>query len=263
MEPEKVRFTTYDDVEIAAHLYLPEGRRGDEWFPGVVVCHGYGSSKERHEAFGERAAGMGYAALVIDLRGHGESGGEVDANLFNDVAAAVLYLQNRPEVSPMRIAVRGSSMGGWLAIHTAAHLEELSMVVAYAPPNDATLSILMEETALVQRGHDSPLITGPLPRVNVNSAMQLIYRLDIGKAARRLSPRPLLLVHCEDDEQVPAHTSRHIYDEAREPKALWLLPGCDHEFAQHDPATDTRVLNWMRDTGPPSNKLTTGDMRGG
>jgi dipeptidyl aminopeptidase/acylaminoacyl peptidase len=263
MEPEKVKFTTYDEVELAAHLYLPEGGTGDEWLPGIVVCHGFGSSKERHAAFCERATAAGYAALAIDLRGHGESGGEIDANLFNDVAAAVLYLQNRREVNPMRVAVRGSSMGGWLAIHTAAHLGELFQVVAYCPPNDAAMSILMEEAALVQRGHTSPQITVDLPRVNVNSIMQLIYRLDIGKAARRICPRPLLLVHCENDEQVPAHISRHIYDEAREPKTLWLLPGCDHEFAQHDPATDTRVLNWLRDSGPPSNKLSPSDMLGG
>ena len=262
MQPEKVQLTTYDEVELAAHLYLPDIGGGDaDWSPGIVVCPGFGSSKERHAGFGERAADAGYAALILDLRGHGESGGEFDANLFNDVAAAVTYLQSRPEVNPMRVAIRGSSMGGWLAIHTAAHLAEVSPVIAYCPTNDGGMAVLLEEVAMLQRGHQSPMIVDPLPRVNVNSAMQLIYRLDITKAARHISPRPLLLVQCEGDEVVPPHISQRIYDEAREPKTLWLLPDCDHEFAQHDPSIDARVLEWMRARSLSSDRLSTSDFQ--
>jgi uncharacterized protein len=257
MEPERVTFTTYDEIDLVGHLYLPGGVSAGDWVPGIVGLHGFGSRKERHHAFGVRAARAGHAVLLVDLRGHGESGGEMDANLFNDVAAAYLYLQNRPEVDPMRIGVRGSSMGGWLAIHTAAHMSEISPVIAYCPPNDASMSILLDEAAMVQRGIESPMLQGPLPRLNVNSTMQLVYRLDITKSARRLSPRPLLLVHCEEDQVVPPHISQRIYEVASEPKTLWLLPGCDHQFAQHDPLTDSRVLDWMRMNGPPSSKLTT------
>ncbi|HEX8599055.1 MAG TPA: alpha/beta fold hydrolase [Chloroflexia bacterium] len=255
---ELVRFTTYDDVELAAHLYLPEGK--SEWSPGLLVCHGFGSSKERHALFGQMAAASGFAALVIDLRGHGESGGQVDANIFNDVAAGLLYLQNRPEVNPMNIAIRGSSMGGWLSIHTAAHLKDVSPVVAYCPANEMMLMTLMEEVAMVQRGHASPMITGPLPRVNVNSMMQLLYRVDLQRAVRRVNPRPVLLVHCEGDEVVPAHVSQRLYDDAREPKTLWLLPGCDHQFAQHDPATNTRLLDWLKAYGTQTGKLSPEDV---
>src|SRR5206468_1137888 len=107
-------------------------------------------------------------------------------------------------------------------------------------------AILIEEVAMVQRGHASSLLPSSLPRVNVNSAAALIHRLDITKAARRLTPRPLLLVHCEGDEVVPAHVSQRIYEAAQEPKTLWLLPGGDHHFPQHDPATDRRVLEWLQ-----------------
>lgn len=240
---EQVSLTTYDDIELAAHLYLPEERAA--WSPGIVLCHGFGSSKERHADFGQMAAEAGFAMLIPDLRGHGESGGQVDANIFNDVAAALLYLQNRPEVNPMSVSIRGSSMGGWLAIHTAAHLMDISPVVAFCPANEMLMMTLMEEVALVQRGHTSPLVTGTPPRVNTNSIMQLLYRVDLLKAARHISPRPLLLVHCEGDEVVPAHISQRIYNDVREPKTLWLLTNCDHQFAQHDPHTNARTLEWL------------------
>src|SRR5689334_10174449 len=116
---EAVQFTTYDGLTLRANLYLPDG--GKEWVPGVVVCPGFGSTKERHAAFGELAASRGFAALVVDLRGHGESEGALDSNVFNDVAAALTFLQGRPEVHPTRIVVRGSSFGGWLAIHASAY----------------------------------------------------------------------------------------------------------------------------------------------
>lgn len=251
MEPVKI--TTYDQIELSANLYLPED--SGEWSPGIVVCHGFGSCKENYADFGVRATSMGYAALIMDLRGHGESSGELDANMFNDVAAAALYLQNRSEVNPMSVAVRGASMGGWLAIHTAVHLRDLSPVVAVCPTNESQLTILMEEVSMVQRGHTSPVITGTPPRVNVNSMMQLLQRLDVFRSARHVSPRPLLLVHCEGDEVVPAHISQRIYADALEPKTLWLLPGGNHRFAQHDPETDLRILEWLKNSHTTSGPV--------
>jgi fermentation-respiration switch protein FrsA (DUF1100 family) len=243
---ETVHFTTYDGVELAAHLHLPEPEPGREWARGILVCHGFGSCKENYLDFGRRAAASGVAALIMDLRGHGESGGQIDANIFNDVAAALLYLQSRPEVNPTNIGIRGASMGGWLAIHTAAHLIDLAPVVAICPTNEVVMNVLMDDVARVQRGHTSSIVPETPPRVDVNSISSLIYRLDVARAAQRINPRPLLLIHCEDDELVPSYVSQHIYDKAREPKTLWLLPGCDHHFAQHDPETDQRILEWIK-----------------
>jgi pimeloyl-ACP methyl ester carboxylesterase len=257
---QSVSFSTYDGVDLVANLYLPQLVHG-EWASGIIICHGFGSCKENYANFGELAVAAGYGSLILDLRGHGESGGEVDANIFNDVAAAVQYLQTRSEVNPMSIALCGSSMGGWLALHTAAHLRDISTVTAFCPTNESLLMILMEEIALHQRGHPSPMVPEKLPRVNVNSMSQLLYKLDLLKTARRIAPRPLLLVHCEDDEVVPAHLSRNLYESVEEPKALWLLPGGSHNFAQHDPATIKRVLEWMAITGPSIEKLKIEDVR--
>jgi len=240
---EAVKLRTYDGVQLAASLYLPEP--GTDWAEGIIVCHGLGSRKENYADFGVRASEAGFAVLAIDLRGHGKSGGRLDGNVFNDVAAALSYLQSRPEVNPMSIAIRGSSMGGWLAVHTAAHLVDLTAVVAYCPPTESLLNITVEEIAMVQRGHASTVVSGDIPRVDVDSLMRLLYRLDIRKAARRINPRPLLLVHCEGDKVVPSHTSQTIYAAAEEPKAFWLLEGGDHRFAQHDPDTDMRMLEWL------------------
>jgi fermentation-respiration switch protein FrsA (DUF1100 family) len=196
------------------------------------VCHGFGSRKENYAGFGERASAAGFAALILDLRG----------------AAALQYLQTRPEVNPAGIALRGTSLGGWLAIHTAAHLLDLSPVIAISPTTELLMTGLMDEVSMVQRGHPSALVPQPPPRVDVDSTLQLINRLDILKAAKRISPRHLLLIHCEGDEVVPLHNSERIYEEAREPKSMWLISGGDHRFAQHDPEVDARTFEWLEMT---------------
>src|SRR5437879_3558030 len=185
---ETVQLKTYDNIKLAANLYLPAS--GRDWADGIIVCHGFGSRKENYADFGERASAAGLAVLTMDLRGHGESRGQVDANIFNDVAAALAYMQSRPEVNPTRVAIRGASMGGWLAIHTAAHLVDLAPVVAYCPPNESLMTITMEEVAMVLRGHSSNVVPSELPRVDVNSFVTLLYRVDVREAARRINTRP-------------------------------------------------------------------------
>ena len=241
---EAIRLETYDGIELAANLYLPPG--GAEWARGIIVCHGFGSRKENYSDFGERAAEAGLAALIPDLRGHGESEGEVDANIFNDVAAALLYLQERPEVNPAGISIRGASMGGWLAIHTAARLPDIASVIAVCAANETHMLMAVEEVGVVQRGHESPVVPKDFSaRVSVNSTASLIYRLDILKAVKRISPRPLLLIHSEGDEVIPPHVSQSLYDDGLEPKTFWLLPGGDHRNAQHSPVVDERIFEWM------------------
>jgi hypothetical protein len=41
--------------------------------------------------------------------------------------------------------------------------------------------------------------------------------------------------------------SRDLYAAGHDPRALWLLEGGDHRFAQHDPATTARTLTWLKE----------------
>ena len=44
-----------------------------------------------------------------------------------------------------------------------------------------------------------------------------------------LSPRPLLVLHGENDPIVPPHNGHELYEAAGEPKSLYLIEGGDHE----------------------------------
>ena len=51
---------------------------------------------------------------------------------------------------------------------------------------------------------------------------------DIETAARRLSPRPWLMIHGERDAYIGPEIARSLFDHAREPKQMWLVPAAKH-----------------------------------
>ncbi|HZG50470.1 MAG TPA: alpha/beta fold hydrolase, partial [Thermoleophilaceae bacterium] len=90
-------------------LFLPDG----EPDVGVVVLHGAGSAKESHFDFARGCRDEGMAALAYDARGHGRSRGAFGPRAIDDALAMhELLRQHAP-----RVALRGSSLGGFQAIH--------------------------------------------------------------------------------------------------------------------------------------------------
>ena len=90
--------------------------------PAVVLVHMLGRSKDEWLRFAERLEDAGIAALAIDLRGHGRSGGngsELTA-MVGDVQAAITWLAAHPSVRPDALAVVGASLGANLAGIAAA-----------------------------------------------------------------------------------------------------------------------------------------------
>ncbi|HYE07774.1 MAG TPA: dienelactone hydrolase family protein [Planctomycetota bacterium] len=63
--------------------------------------------------------------------------------------------------------------------------------------------------------------------------------------ADAIAPRPLLVLHGEDDEVLPAACSRWIHRRAREPKRLILYPGARHGLDQCRDALDRDLIDWL------------------
>jgi alpha-beta hydrolase superfamily lysophospholipase len=200
---------------LAYALFLPD----EEPSAGVVVIHGSGSAKESHFDFARIARANGLAALCFDQRGHGRSTGEWGPTAPGDALAMCDLLRaHAPEV-----ALRGSSLGGFCAIHAAALADDIAAVVAICPaPEDFLL-----------RGLRSGELSGF--RVDRPAAERWLESLRLRDAAARLSPdTSLLLLHAEGDEQVPYAVSEELHAVAGEPKRLLVLPGGHHRSIQHD-----------------------------
>ncbi|MFD1936580.1 MULTISPECIES: alpha/beta hydrolase [Nonomuraea] len=124
-------------VRCAGYLYLPADPGPA---PCVVLCHGFSGTMDRLFDYAERFAAAGFAALVFDYRGFGESDGEprqlpdIDGQLV-DVGAAVAFARGHERVDPDRVLLWGNSLGGAHAITVAAGDPRIAAVVAQIPFN--------------------------------------------------------------------------------------------------------------------------------
>ncbi|TDA70375.1 MAG: alpha/beta hydrolase [Clostridia bacterium] len=68
---------------------------------------------------------------------------------------------------------------------------------------------------------------------------------DLLKAASRISPRPLLVIHGTADDVVPIQDAIDLGAAAGEPKELLLLPGADHQLSRHYQQAWEAVYRWI------------------
>ncbi|MBE1547566.1 dienelactone hydrolase [Mycobacterium sp. OAS707] len=139
-----VSFRSGEDT-CAAWLYLPNGVTSP---PVVILGHGLGATREmRLDAFAERFAKAGIAALAFTYRHFGDSGGQPRQLLsikrqLADWDAAIAWVKDRRDVDSTRIAVWGSSFGGGHAITVASRHPELRAAVSQCPFTDGVASAL-------------------------------------------------------------------------------------------------------------------------
>ncbi|GAA2571129.1 alpha/beta hydrolase [Pseudonocardia hydrocarbonoxydans] len=125
-----------DGEECAAWLYRPAS--GDP-VPCVVLAHGFGMTRAcRLDAWAQRFADAGFAALVFDYRGFGDSGGRhrqvLDiAAQRADWRAAVAYARAADGIDPARVALWGTSFSGGHVLAVAAGDPGIAAVVAQVP----------------------------------------------------------------------------------------------------------------------------------
>src|SRR5947209_6657286 len=137
MERKEVTFTSGRD-SCAAWFYPTAGDAGRPDRPIVVMAHGLsGTRRDRLGAFAERFAAEGFAALVFDHRGFGDSAGEPDlfvpARQLEDWRAAIAFARSLPGVDRSQVATFGSSLGGGNALAAAAADREVAVAISQVP----------------------------------------------------------------------------------------------------------------------------------
>ena len=107
--------------------------------PAIVMAHGFGSPRAlRLYAYAERFAAAGYAAVVFDYRGFGDSEGEprqlLDVSMqHNDWKEALSFARSLPGIDADRIVAWGTSFGGGHVLTLAGRGEPLAAVIAQVP----------------------------------------------------------------------------------------------------------------------------------
>jgi len=216
---------------LAYSLWLPRARQPPAW-AGIVVVHGAGSRKESHHDFARAAVALGLAAICFDQRGHGATGGRLDARAVRDVVSVAARLREALGDGDAPLALRGSSMGGYLAILAAAPAHAQA-VVAICPASAGGL----------KRG----LLAGRFDfDADSESLAAFLDDHHLDAAVRSLTV-PLLLMHAEGDEEVPVEHSRELAAEMQHPRSrLIAVPGGHHRSIQHDEELQAVSLRFVQ-----------------
>lgn len=237
-----VTFASADGVRLAG-WYVP-GSNG----AAVILLHGSHGTRVDSLAQLRMLHAAGYAVLVYDARGHGDSGGQTNALGWegaDDLAGAVGYLRRQAGVQPGRIAAVGYSMGAEEALRAAAQGVRLGAVIAdgagastsgdmelvregglLAPVARSVDWLTMRETELAAGEHEPAPLRDVVSRVTV----------------------PVLLIASGAPGE---RTIDMAYRRRVGPRAsLWYVPDAGHTraFERHPAAYRARVLGFLRAT---------------
>ncbi len=203
---------------IAYSIWLP--REQTPILGGVVILHGAGSCKESHYDYARALLPVGFASIAFDQRGHGDSDGPLDDRALDDVGSMAELLRARSGAPEMPIALRGSSMGGYLAIAAASEVGARA-VVAICP---ASAGGLRRSLSTGQHRFDA----------DVEALDELLAEHELDDVIDALEI-PVLILHAEGDEVVPVQISRELAGRLHTPGSRLIeVPGGHHRSVQHD-----------------------------
>jgi pimeloyl-ACP methyl ester carboxylesterase len=250
---QEVTVESEDGLDLSA-WWVPNG--GAE--RAAVLVHGWGGNKSEEHILRTAAiyADDGYAVLMLDLRGHGESEAArrtLGYREVHDVRGALAWLRERG-FEPGEVVLHGWSMGAATVVR-AAPGTGVAAVVEEAGYADLPLLL---RTQL-------PEASG-LPRL-FNPGAFLVAKLFLdfdpwavvpGEDAGRLREEgtPLFVIHSESDETVPFEHAI-LFGKAYPGAAFWRLSGVAHVEAYRQPGYEGRLRSFL-DSAVPAGTAATG-----
>ena len=226
------------------------------WLPGredepvVLLTHGLGGGKADMLDSAARLARAGHPVLMIDLRAHGQSGGQTstfgDSERL-DVLGALDWLgRTQPG---RRVVGMGPSMGAAALVAAAAEDDRLTALVlvgtyddlggmardataqVFTPPLDRLAAWIALPTASAHAGTD---LAGFAPAELIG----------------RVWPRPLLVLHANDDEMIPLARGQGLYDAASPPRRQRWLDAGGHNGVLGDDEAWREIFDFLKNAQP-------------
>lgn len=167
---EELRFpNSTAGIELAGTLSLPDTTGV---YPAVVLISGSGPQNRDEELLGHKPflvlsdylVRQGIGVLRFDDRGTAQSTGDfataTSRDFAADVASAIEYLTQRPEIDSNQIGLIGHSEGGLIAPMVAASNPETAFIIMLAGPGVSGYDIILEQTRLINQADGvDPLVS--------------------------------------------------------------------------------------------------------
>jgi poly(3-hydroxybutyrate) depolymerase len=220
----------YEEVEFKN----AEGDRLEGWYvpsengAAIIVLHGSFGNRTGTVGHAKMLAEHGYGVLLFDLS---QDNWALGWDAETDVAAAIAWLQTRPDVDPNRIGGLGLSLGAEALLQSAARLPDLQAVVADgAGMRSYNEYQLLEETKDWDQTVPQWLMTHVIELFSGQDAPPTLEDL-----VPLIAPRPILLI-AADGRPDEIELNHIYYAAAGEPKTLWEVEDTGHTDAfEHYP----------------------------
>ncbi len=205
---EEVWFKTADGLKLYGWLFHSQGRPASA---SVIYFHGNGGNLSYCDWVGAELAARGFDVLIFDYRGYGRSEGEPtgERELYADADAAYDFMTKERGAHAARVVLYGQSLGAAAAIDLASRRECGALVI---------------ESGLSSAADMAGAIMPWLPRFVRGLTKN---KLDSVSKISRVGC-PVLVVHGERDELIPAEQGRRLFDAARGPKRFQLIERAGH-----------------------------------
>jgi pimeloyl-ACP methyl ester carboxylesterase len=246
---EDISFRNADGLNLRG-WYLPPPPVGADRAPAIAYGHGNATDRRQWLPVALAVHDAGFAQLLFDFTGRGESDGEVislGAHEAQDLRSALDALAARPEIDPLRLAVGGRSMGAAAALFLAADDARVKALVLDSP--FANLTDLVHRT--IASYHIPSFLLAPVLlevagwRAHYEPAS--VRPID----AIRKVKAPILLFHGTKDTVVPYDDALALKAAAGGPLTLVPLEGLDHNTPRPASYQD-RIVTFLTHTLPPA-----------
>jgi pimeloyl-ACP methyl ester carboxylesterase len=230
---EDLTVTAPDGTVLRGWLVRPNFGLVDqkEPFDWVLLFHGIADNRMGVFDHAEFLVRAGYGVVMMDSRGHGESGGEITTLGWkerDDVRSIITTLESKERVRS--VMALGVSMGAAIALQAAAKDPRIAGVIAEAP-----FSSLREASYDYASFHLNPWL-GRIPfRPGVEVGIWELER-QTGFKVHDVSPEhavaerafPVFLIGDGSDETLPIRHVNAVYAAASGPRQIWIVPHAAH-----------------------------------
>ncbi len=250
MTEQTLSFIDPQGHRVASVLAIPDG--GTKRI--AVLCHGFFSGKHSttNKTLTRLLEAQGIATLAFDFFGQGESEGPFEVlTTTQAISQAMAALDLVRKKGFTRIGLMGSSFGGLVATLAAAQRNDLACLALKCPVVDFAeeLRLTLGDHELTQwKATDTiPNIMGGTERIRLRYSFYDDCLRQIAYGPAQSITAPTLIVQGDQDECVPLHQSRQLYDALRVTKRLELLPGADHQFTKTEDfrRMTTFLADWL------------------
>lgn len=243
---EKIAFRTRDGLELKG-WFLPSST-GDK--RTILMCHGMSDNKgmllERTNFLNKAG---GFNLVYFDFRSHGESEGEITttgALETMDFEAAFKWLRRAKPECADKVGVFGLSMGATVAVVAMPKHPDLRCAVVESPFADYRTVIRRWFWNNVKVPY-YPLVALTILIARSRLKAAELDRFNPIDSASKISPRPLLVIGGECDRLMTPEDVKAIFNAAREPKQLWMVPKARHAQCREvaGPEYDARIIEFF------------------